>query len=319
MAKKKKEQKIPEVLVFTDINNYTDDLASLVILAHLAEQKKINLKGIITQLGVYETRRRRALYAKGALVHLKQPFIRVVPGGDYEFEANAEDNHYPEDEFSKVFENAGTAILRSGMTFLQEYLKSVKDKNLIILLNAPFPDFVKYMNATQGTLLKKVKKIVIMGNVLADKNAEGQFQPDPESFNFKIAWPAAQTLFKYAQENALRLVLVRPEIVKDLEMDNTFLDNVSKSKNPVLQKLINSKTDTPYSMQFDMISALAVADTEFKKAGGQFVREDEKQNVFFATIEDKQLMKDAISDIFKEMFLPKKITLANLTRQPKDE
>ena len=134
---KKKERKIPEVLVFTDINNYHDDLASFVILAYLAEHNYINIKGIITELGVYEVRRRRAMYAKGAMQYLGQSFVRVVPGGDYEVQDETKENNYPENEFSKIFEDAGMTILRSGIVFLQEYIKSVKDKNIFILLNAP--------------------------------------------------------------------------------------------------------------------------------------------------------------------------------------
>ena len=147
MAKKKKERKIPEVLLFTDINNYQDDLASMVVLSYLAEHNYINLKGIVTELGVYEVRRRRAMYAKGVMSYLGQPYVRVVPGGDYEVTNEARENNYPENEFSKIFEKSGMTILRSGAVFLQEYIKSVKDKNVVVLLNSPFTDFAKYIKA----------------------------------------------------------------------------------------------------------------------------------------------------------------------------
>ena len=40
--KKQKERIIPEVLVFTDINNgYYDDLAAMPVLAYLAKTKQI--------------------------------------------------------------------------------------------------------------------------------------------------------------------------------------------------------------------------------------------------------------------------------------
>ena len=50
---KNKERKIPEVLIWSDINNYPDDLASMVILAYLSDKKLINIRGIITELGGY--------------------------------------------------------------------------------------------------------------------------------------------------------------------------------------------------------------------------------------------------------------------------
>ncbi|HCU58912.1 MAG TPA: hypothetical protein DIC64_02915, partial [Alphaproteobacteria bacterium] len=161
-----RERKIPEVLIWSDINHYPDDLASFVILAYLSDHKLINIRGIITELGVYEVRRRRAMYAKGAMSHLGYPFIRAVPGGDYDMIDERQENHYIENELTPIFEKAGLTINRSGTIFLQEYMKTVKERNVFLLFNAPFTDFGKYLKVTGDTILKKVKKIVIMGNVL---------------------------------------------------------------------------------------------------------------------------------------------------------
>ena len=318
MAKKKKERKIPEVLVFTDINHYPDDLASFVVLAYLADKKLINIKGIITELGTYEVRRRRAIYAKGAMVALGQPFLRVVPGGDYEVQDEA-DNIFRENEIADVFAQHGMTILRSGTTFVQEYIKSVKERNVYILLNAPFPDFAKYIKAAPEAVKKKVKKIVAVGNVLPQRDEKGFYQPDATSFNFKTGWPAAQELFDYAQEKEVRLVVVRPENVKELQMEYEFLEGLQASKNPVARQLIADKNDNPVSMQYDMLSALALADGEFKRSGGFFEQEEgENVNVSFAKAADVEAMKAKFCEIFKEKLMPKKISLAQLMR-PKEE
>lgn len=318
MAKKKKERKIPEVLVFTDINHYPDDLASFVVLAYLADKKLINIKGIITELGTYEVRRRRAIYAKGAMVALGQPFLRVVPGGDYEVQDEA-DNIFRENEIADVFAQHGMTILRSGTTFVQEYIKSVKERNVYILLNAPFPDFAKYIKAAPEAVKKKVKKIVVVGNVLPQRDEKGFYQPDATSFNFKTGWPAAQELFDYAQEKEVRLVVVRPGDVKELQMGYEFLEGLQASKNSVARQLIADKNDNPVSMQYDMLSALALADGEFKRAGGFFEQEEgENVNVSFAKVADVEAMKAKFCEIFKEKLMPKKIPLAQLMR-PKEE
>ena len=321
MAKKKKERKIPEVLLFTDINNYQDDLASMVVLSYLAEHNYINLKGIVTELGVYEVRRRRAMYAKGVMSYLGQPYVRVVPGGDYEVTNEARENNYPENEFSKIFEKSGMTILRSGAVFLQEYIKSVKDKNVVVLLNSPFTDFAKYIKATQDTIKKKVKKIVVMGDVASEKSVNGNYLPNKESFNFKIDYSAAETLFDYAQEKDVRLVLVPSKNVKKLDMGYDFLTPILNSKNPVARQLIEaSKTINHTSMYYDMVSTLAVAESVFKHAGGCFEKETENgKNVFFADILDPDLMKEKFVEIYKEKLLPKKITLAQLTRKKEGE
>lgn len=314
--KKQKKRIIPEVLVFTDINNgYYDDLAAMPVLAYLAKNKQIELKGIITELGVFETRRRRALYAKGVMSALNMPFVRVVAGGDYAESDGADENIYPENEFSHEFEVNGSSILRSGMIFIQEYFKSVKDKRIVILLNAPFPDFAKFLSATADVVKKKVKKIVVMGNVLPQKSADGKYMPDADSFNFKFGAPAAETLFEYAQNNDVRLVVVSPESVKSLNMRYEFLDAAENSKNSVVKQLRSAECESPVSLQYDMLSALAVADYEFKKAGGEFVKNDEDGNVFFAQVNDSDAMKNKFCDIYKDMFVPKKITLAQLMKK----
>ena len=321
MAKKKKERKIPEVLVFTDINNYYDDLASMVVLSYLAEHNYINIKGIITELGVYEVRRRRAMYAKGVMSYLGQPFVRVVPGGDYEVKDETRENNYLENEFSRIFENSGMTILRSGVVFLQEYIKSVKDKNIVVLLNAPFADFVKYIKGTQDTLKKKVKKIVMLGNALAEKNEYGKFLPDTNSFNFATGAPAAEFLFDYVQEKDVKTVLVPSKLISKLNMGYEFLDKVKTSKNPVAQALVSASKDVEsFSMQYDMISTLALAEGLFKKSGGSIEKKEgcDKQ-FFFADILEPELMKEKIREIFSEKFEPKKITLAQLTRKKDGE
>lgn len=319
--KKQKERIIPEVLVFTDINNgYYDDLAAMPVLAYLAKTKQIELKGIITELGAFETRRRRALYAKGVMSFLNMPFVRVVPGGDYELQNEADENIYPENEFSHEFEVHGSAILRSGMTFMQEYFKSVKDKKIVILLNAPFPDFAKFLNATADVVKKKVKKIVVMGNVLPQKSADGKYMPDINSFNFKFGAPAAETLFEYAQNNDVRLVLVTPESVKSLNMQTEFSDALKNSKNPVVKQLQAAKCESPVSLQYDMLSALVVADAEFKKSGGEFAKADAAdKNVFFAKVNDAEAMRNKFCAIYKDMFVPQKITLAQLMKKQGDK
>lgn len=353
MTKKKKERKIPEVLVFTDINNYQDDLASFVVLAYLADKKLISLRGIIAELGEFEIRRRRAMYAKGVMAQLGYPFLRAAPGGDYEILNPEIENNYPENAFSKLFEASGVGILRSGTTFVQEYFKSVKDRKVIILLNAPFPDFAKYMKATGDIVYKKVKKIIVMGNALKDNGGAGEFHPDPKCFNFKIGYPAAESLFAYAQAKGVRLVAVPAQSVKEAKLDYGFLQAVAESKNPVALQLLEASglrlehisetaekeniglpttpseetCQNPASFQYDMISTLALSDGIFKAAGGIFEKEEGTDSpVEIAKIADPALLHEKICEIFKEKLLPRKITLEQLIRpkpetgqEPKDE
>lgn len=320
MAKKKKPRKIPEVVVFTDVNHYPDSLASLVVLAWLADQELINLRGIITEVGIYEIRRRRAMYAKGAMVNLGYPYLRVAPGSDYVPYDDQEENTFPDTPAGRELETLGVAISRSGMTFFQEYIKAAPEKNVYLLLNAPAPDLVKYIKATDRKLLKKVKRIVVMGNVLPEKDEDGNYRPDPQSYNFRIDQPGAELLFKYAQENDLRLTIVPSQSVKDLNLGYEFLEGVEKSKNPVARQLLADRADNPLSMHYDMLSAFCLGDGGFKRAGGTFEQpEGEEKNVFFARVADPELFKQTLIDIFKQKLLPKKITLEQLARKKPEE
>lgn len=319
MVKKKKERKAPEVLVFTDINHHPGDLAFFVVLAYLADKKLINIKGIVTELGTYEIRRRRAIYAKGAMAELGQPFLRVVPGGDYEVE-NEEENRFPENEISAVFARRGMTILRSGTTFVQEYIKSVKKRNVYILFNAPFPDFAKYIKAAANAIKKKVRKIVVVGDVLPQKDERGFYQPNPESFNFKIGYPAAKVLFDFAQEKEVRLVVVPPSSVKYLETGYEFLDAAAESKNPVIRQLVADKGGDTASIVGNMLAALALVDGEFKRSGGAFEQEEgESVKVSFAKVADGVALRKKFCEIFREKLVPKKISLAQLTCPKKEE
>jgi hypothetical protein len=318
MAKKNKTRQIPEVLVFTDTNHYTDALASRVVLSWLEDRRLIKIRGVITEVGSYETRRRRAMYAKGALVLLKQPFLRVVPGGDYLPVDEAEENTYPETPWTPVFENLGTSVLRSGTIFLQEYIKSAPSKNVYILLNAPFADLMKYIRTAGAALAKKLKKIVVMGSVLPQKDENGHTQPDETSYNFKVCAPAGAALFEYARTYGIRLTVVTADAVKSASMAYEFLDGVETSKNPVVRQLIEDKSDNPVSMRYDMISALATADNEFKRSGGTFETDSTDSNLAFAKVIDSDALKEKLITIFKDKFEPKKITLAHLCRTNED-
>ena len=159
-----------------------------------------------------------------------------------------------------------------------------------------------------------------MCNVLPQKSESGKYVPDNNSFNFKFGVPAANTLFEYAQNNDVRLVLVTPESVKSLNMQSEFLDAAENSKNAVVKQLRTVKCESPVSMQYDMLSALAVADAEFKKAGGEFAKADAAdKNVFFAKVNDAEAMKNKFCAIYKDMFVPQKITLAQLIKKQGDK
>jgi len=313
---KNRERKVPEVLIWSDINNYPDDLASFVILAYLADRKLINIRGIITELGVYEIRRRRAMYAKGAMSNLGYPFIHVVPGADYDVLNEGQENNYIENELTPIFEKAGLTINRSGIIFLQEYIKSVKDKNVFLLFNAPFGDFGKYLKVAGDALEKKIKKIVIMGNVKSKKDEKGYYQPDLKSFNFKYCPEATKLLFKYIQDRNIRTTIVSSSVVKDLKMDYGCLEVVKKSKNPVLKQLLLTKDETnPTTMAYDMLSVMCLVDGVFKSGGGVIEKEQGyEKNISFAGLQDPQMMRDKFCEIFKEKFEAKTISLEHLSR-----
>ena len=310
----KKERKIPEVLVWTDINKCAADLGFMVVLAYLADRKLINIRGIVTGRGIYDVRRRRAMYAKGVMANLGYPFLRAVPGGDYDVQNEQEENRYIENEITPVFESAGMTIQRSGTIFLQEYMKSVKEKNVMILFAAPFADFGKYLKATHDTVLKKVKKIVFQGNVLKEKAENGFYLPDLETVHFKLCPDAAKDVFDYVQTKNIRTTIVPSSVAEDFVLNGAYTDAIKKSKNPVVKALLLSRDESDLKKTiYDMISAMCLVDGVFKAGGGVIEKEDES-NISFAHIADSQMMNDKLCEIFKEKLEPKTISLSHLSR-----
>jgi len=314
---KKKERKVPEVLVFTDTNRHIDDLASLAILAYLNDKRLINLRGIITQVGTFETRRRRAMFAKGAMSYLGYPFVKAVPGGDYETLEGDENSTYVETPFTPVFEAAGTTVQRSGTLFLQEYIKTIKEKNIILVFDAPFADFGKYMKATHDTIAKKVKRIIISGDVLENKDEEGFYQADLDSPHFKYCKEAAQDLIKYVQEKEIRTTIVPTKTNDAFEMDYACFADFRKSKNPVFQQLLSLKDEKDKSkFAHNILTVLCLVEGIFKAGGGEVEKEDDsKGNVSFARLNDAQMMRDKLAEIFKEKLEPKVISMDHLSRK----
>lgn len=321
MAKKKKERKIPEVIVFTDSNREKGDLGVFLALSYLLDRKLISLKIVISELGTYEIRRRRAIYAKGVMHHLGYPYMRTAPGGDYEIKNEEADNQYGVDAMTTVFEQIGVAIHRNGTLFLQEYIKSVKDKNILALFNSTCAHFAKYLKATQGVLEKKFKKLIVSGSVSDEKNEEGFYLPDPAYPDFVNTLPAVQTIFEHAQAHGVRLVVFPPAENLDISLSAEVLALLEKSKNPVAAELFALYQDKPAFQKFcrSVITTLTLADGVFKSGGGVYEKENEESNVFFARVDHIEAMSEKFNEILKEKFSPKKITLAQLTRTKEED
>ena len=74
----------------------------------------------------------------------------------------------------------------------------------------------------------------------------------------------------------------------------------------------------PAAMVYDMISSLCLSEGAFKANGG-VLEQQGKSNIFVAKIEDADLMKKKLKEVFDEKLMPKKISLDQLFKKKEEE
>lgn len=249
MGKNKPKEK-PNIVLLTDPNSDPDDLVSYFLLADYIETGKANCSGLIVTKGEYMTRFRRARYAKGALNLLGHGFIKVSMGGEYDSADVTADNIFCDDENCRALENQGNAILRNAQLVFDH---AVKKGKITLVVNSPMPDLAAILKNFPGSLKDKIKKIVIMGDICREKVGDFYY-PDLESHNNFVCSKEAIEVYKIAQENNIRLVLVPKEAVYKLNIGRDLYDMLEKSDS-LLAKCIISSNKNLVSRLWDTVRA----------------------------------------------------------------
>lgn len=235
---KTKVKKIPELLLISDPNCDADDLISFVTAAALADKKLIKLAGVLTTCGDYILRVRRAKYAKGAFISLGYPFLKVCSGADYETSESGPDHFFASTLEGEALERAGQVIERNPQQMFQGALQRATDKSLVIVINAQMNDVANMLISCGEKNLKKIARVVLMGNGIPGDDPESKFRPHPNSYNNKVCMTGAEKLFDFAQEHNIRLVFVPKEVVYQVQVERGFYDRLEALKHPVAQAIV---------------------------------------------------------------------------------
>lgn len=246
MSKKKKKQKSPkaaeiqQVILFSDPNGDADDLISFVAAASLAEKGLMKLRAVIATGGDLITRIRRARFTKGIFIKLGLPFLKVAIGREYERIPGGHDNFYAEYDFGKEMELQGAVVDRNSLVSLQLLIKNAEDKSFTLIANAPMSDLAVFLQNCGEKNFKKIYRLIIMGGAAVETDENGLLIPDENSYNNKMCLEAAKEVFRLAQENNIRLVLVPKELVYQLQVGRNFYEKLEQLKNPVAKAIAES-------------------------------------------------------------------------------
>lgn len=234
-----KKKPTPMVIMVSDPNSDADDMLSFAAAAALADKNKLKLSAVITTGGDFALRLRRAKLTKGCFIALGHPFQKVCAGCDYTRPKTIRDDCFVEEENSLALERNGNVVLRNSRQLLAELFKKADPKSITLILNAQVSDVNIYLRECGAKILKKVSRIILMGGLAETLDEKGRLQPDLNCYNFKVAPEAVKELFRWAQDNKIRLVLVPRETAYQVPMDRSFYNQLSMSSHPVARAVVN--------------------------------------------------------------------------------
>lgn len=225
------------VILITDPNSDPDDLASFVVLADLAKQKKIEILSVVTTAGCYEIRLKRAKFAQGAFAELGLKNIRVAAGIDYLIKDDIHENNYCDNAYEEKLFFQSTQLEDNALELMVDSLEKSQDKTVTLLINAPMADAENLLNSAKDLCLKKLNQIVIMGGIEVEADENGIHLPANKSYNNKVCFQASKKVFEFAQKHNVRLVLVPKETVYEVQVSKKFYDDLAFGNNAIGQSM----------------------------------------------------------------------------------
>lgn len=225
------------VILITDPNSDPDDLASFIILSHLAEQEKLKLSAVITTAGCKDVRLKRAKFAQGAFNELGMKNIKTAAGIDYPVIDEAHENNYCENKYESCLSLQSSKIEENALSIMVDILENAENKTVTLLVNAPMADAGNLVSCAEALCVEKLKQIVIMGGAEADADEAGIYLPNNKSYNNKVCFAASKQVFEFAQKHNIRLVLVPKETVYQVQVTKEFYETLGASENPIAQSM----------------------------------------------------------------------------------
>lgn len=272
---KNKGPKTPEVVLISDPNSDVDDLLSFVTAAALADRGLLKLKGVIATTGNPLIRLRRARFCKGAFIKLGYPFLAVSVGGEYELYDEKHDNFYGETPAVIEVEKLGMNVRRNPMEILQSAVQQAEEKSLVIVINAQMRDVAVFFRNCSAKQLQKIKKVVIMGGIKAERDNRGFALPDEKSYNNAVCMSAATELYAFLQEQNIPLLLVPKESVYQAQLGRDFYEKIAEI-NGMLAKCICESNKSFLECLWNSVKAGDYSHFDIRRFAKVFMGEEYK-------------------------------------------
>lgn len=254
------------ILLITDPNTDPDDLSAFVILSGLMREGKVNLCGVVTCKGDKDIREKRAKFTSGAFNLLGFPNVPVCCGGDYPKRDLHNDDTFCRYSLVKTLVSASGKIEDNPRKFISEILEQNDDVTLVVI--GPMNDAADFVRYKPELFKDKVKKIVVMGNV-----KDESCRPCPMSYNNAVCYSAAETLYKFAVDNRVKMILVPRDTVYTVQIDKTFYD-VLQSRNNVIANVLAASNKMLVSVLWEDIQRGLYSHFDVRRFAKVFIGEN---------------------------------------------
>ena len=219
----------PKILsLFTDPNKDPDDVAAFVVGAQLERDRHVRLRDAAVTLGDRDTRTRRAERAKGAFDLLGLLGVRVSVGGDYEMDDRQRAEHAKFLAAGHALRATSGQVAPESLTALTESLSNSEQKTTLVVI-AGMTDAAALMKQQPALVRDKVDRIVIMGGIKPEMDADGFVQPDEHAYNNRTDMKAAREFYRGAQVHEKPLTVVAREAAYKVAVSPAFYEGLAQT------------------------------------------------------------------------------------------
>ena len=238
-----------KIIIISDPLSDVDDILSFVIASELDNQKYFNLVSVVTTIGDEDIRTKRAKFARGCFQLLGHHDLPISVGLDYSLDTCSHNYSYTEIAESKLIEQKVNPLKFSIAEVWQDIFASSIHKSISFVINAQMFDVYDFIKDLNKDDILKINKLVIMGGL---DSLDGSFYPHKDSYNNKVCYDGALSLFTFAKDHDIKMIFVPKETVYEVQVDKEFYQEIKKYNNDVSSCIVASNEAFFYRLWEDV-------------------------------------------------------------------
>lgn len=219
------------LFVITDPGRDQDDEDTLVLMNRYIRMELLNTLGVVANL---QPSRMRARLAKGTLKELGQDEIPVGWGSGQK--QKDDDGLAYEFDVSYLADASETL---NGEQLIYDTLCQAPEKGVVLVLISQLTDAANAFRNNPDLFKRKVRRVVIMGGVVADGNHKvaldelGRIIPDPTAQNHKFDLEATEFLYNALQMNNIGITVVSRYAAGGAKVPRSMYDDMAATGHSV--------------------------------------------------------------------------------------